>query len=87
MRKKGEQGGKEGRPAFHTASVPLARLLSPVLCLRSQKRQKGAWPQTTREEVTWGRGETGRETEKGTVGRRGEKLTVNEISQLTNKKQ
>ena len=58
-----------------------------MLCLRSQKRQKGVWPQTVREEVTWGRGETGRETEKGTVGRRGEKLTVNEISQLTNKKQ
>ena len=87
MRKKGEQGGKERRPAFQPASVPLARILSAVLCLRSQKRQKGVWPQTIREEVTWGRGETGRETEKGAFEREGEKLTVNEISQLTNKKQ
>lgn len=78
---------RKGRPAFQPASVPLARLLSPVLCLRSQKRQKGFWPQTIREEVTWGRGETARETEKGAVGRGGGKLTVNEISQLTNKKQ
>ena len=48
MRKKGEQEGKE-RPAFQPASVPLARLLSPALCLRSQKTQKEVWSQTIRE--------------------------------------
>ena len=84
-----EEGGTrgKGKTSLPASFSPSGKATQPSALSEEPEDTEGGLAPNDQGKVTWGGKETARETEKGAVEREGKKLTVNELSQLTNKKQ